>query len=338
VSERGVARVADSRMVRPRAKSVRRFLLPADYVARNGSLSEPWPLSEALAYTRWLARKHYENFPVVSFLLPRRLHQDFYNVYAFCRWADDLGDEIGDPQRSLELLDDWRRGLEAMYAGRVRHPVFVALRQTVERHRIPAEPFADLIRAFVQDQTITRYETWDQLLDYCVYSANPVGRLVLHLCGYTDEERRSLSDATCTALQLANHCQDVTRDWDKGRVYIPLDAMAPHRYSLAALEEDIRRGVASAPFRALMGEICGRARELFVKGLPLADLVDRRLGVDLELFSRGGMAILDRIAGQGYDVIAKRPALGKAAKGILLLKVLARRVIPKPREALHAYR
>ena len=318
---------------------MRRFLLPADFLAANGAGAAPWHLPESLAYTRWLARSHYENFPVVTFLLPRRLHQDFFNVYAFCRWADDLGDEIGDPLRSLELLEEWRLELAAMYAGQVRHPVFVALRETVERHRIPHQPFADLIRAFVQDQTVTRYESWDQLLDYCVYSANPVGRLVLHLTGYVDEERRRLSDFTCTALQLANHWQDVARDCEKGRAYIPLDAMAQHRYSPQALQQDIERGAASDPFRALLRDLCGRARELFAKGLPLVDLVDRRLAVDLDLFSRGGMAILDRIASQRYDVIAKRPALGKAAKGMLLLKALTRRAMARPlREAQHAYR
>jgi squalene synthase HpnC len=318
---------------------VRRFLLPADYIANNGAGTDPWLLPESLAYTRWLARSHYENFNVVSFLLPRRLHQDFYNLYAFCRWADDLGDEIGDPQRSLELLEEWRLGLSAMYAGEASHPVFVALRTTVERLGIAEQPFADLIRAFVQDQTVTRYQSWDQLLDYCVYSANPVGRLVLQLCGYTDEERRRLSDFTCTALQLANHWQDIGRDWQKDRVYLPLDVMAQHRYSVEALQQDIERGEASSACRALLEDLCARARELFHKGLPLVDTVDRRLAVDLDLFSRGGMAILDRIAGQNYDVIAKRPALGKAVKGMLLLKALGRRVIPKPlREAQHAYR
>lgn len=318
---------------------MRRFLLPAEYVALKGAGVEPWSLPEALAYTRWLARAHYENFHVVSFLLPRRLHQDFYNVYSFCRWADDLGDEIGDPRKSLELLEEWRSELAAMYRGEVRHPVYVALRETVERHHIPEQPFADLIRAFFQDQSVTRYDTWEQLLDYCVYSANPVGRLVLHLCGYSDEERRRLSDFTCTALQLANHWQDVSRDWEKGRVYIPLEVMAGHGYSVEALQADLEGGKGGQPFRAMMQDLCHRARDLFAKGLPLVDLVDRRLAVDLDLFSRGGMAILDRIAAQDYDVIAKRPALSKAAKAVLLIKALSRRSMSKPqREAQHAYR
>ena len=188
------------------------FLQPVDFVAALGTEFPPWSLAESLDYTRRLARSHYENFQLVSLLLPRRLHQDFFNVYAFCRWADDLGDEMGDTERSLVLLEWWREQLEALYNGRARHPVYVALRETVEKHDIPEEPFADLIRAFVRDQTVTRYRGYDELLAYCRYSANPVGHLVLHLCGYTDEGRRGLSDFTCTALQLANFWQDVARD------------------------------------------------------------------------------------------------------------------------------
>src|SRR5829696_6918797 len=157
-------------------------------------MGRAWSLAESLEYTRWLATHHYENFHVVSFLLPKRLHQDFYTVYAFCRWADDLGDEIGDNKESLRLLAWWREQLEAMYAGQASHPVFVALRGVVDRHSIPQEPFANLIRAFVQDQTVARYATYDELFEYCRYSANPVGRLVLHLCGYSDAERAGLSD------------------------------------------------------------------------------------------------------------------------------------------------
>src|SRR5262245_41316366 len=168
-------------------------------------MERTWDHAESLAYTRWLATHHYENFHVVSFLLPKRLHQDFYNVYAFCRWADDLGDELGDTQESLRQLAWWRGELRAMFEGALtRHPVFVALRETAAQHRLPQEPFDDLITAFEQDQTITRYRNFDELFQYCRYSANPVGRLVLGLCGYRDEARYALSDATCTALQLAN--------------------------------------------------------------------------------------------------------------------------------------
>ena len=187
-------------------------------------------LEDAQRYTRWLATHHYENFSVVSWLLPRSLHQHFYNVYAYCRWSDDLGDEVPDPARALELLDAWEDELRLIYAGS-RGAVAsspLALAETVRAKDIPFEPFSDLLRAFRQDQTVQRYPTWDDVLDYCVYSANPVGRLVLYLCDYRDEERQRLSDSTCTALQLANFWQDVSRDLEKGRIYIPLDALHAH--------------------------------------------------------------------------------------------------------------
>src|SRR5690242_6014567 len=206
-------------------------------------MDREWSHSEATAYTRWLATHHYENFHVVSFLLPKRLHQDFYNVYSFCRWADDLGDEIGDPAESLRLLEWWRGEHNAMYRGVACHPVFVALKDTVTRHDVPVEPFDRLIRAFEQDQTVTRYETFGDVFGYCTNSANPVGHLVLYLCGYRDAERQHLSDYTCTALQLANFWQDIGVDLEKGRVYLPLDLLAKHGYSLQELlrlEENAR--------------------------------------------------------------------------------------------------
>ena len=212
------------------------MLPPAEFVRNQEALAKRWTLEESLAYTRWLATHHYENFHVVSFLLPKRLHQDFYNVYAYCRWADDLGDEIGDTAESLRLLAWWREQLDAMYQGRATHPVFVALGPTARQYGIPREPFADLIDAFVQDQTVTRYRDWDELFGYCRNSANPVGRLVLYLGGYSDAERQRLSDATCTALQLANFWQDVTVDWQKDRVYIPLSVMEQHNCTLAQIE------------------------------------------------------------------------------------------------------
>lgn len=315
-----------------------RFLLPAEFVAAPGATSETWGRSDARRYTRWLARHHYENFHVVTFLLPRRLHQDFYNVYAFCRWADDLGDEIGNPELSLRLLEWWRGELARMYRGEASHPVFVALEETVRRHEIPEQPFADLIRAFVQDQTLTHYETWAQLLDYCVYSANPVGHLVLYLGGYRDAERRRLSDATCTALQLANHWQDVTRDLAKGRVYIPRELMIAHGYR----PEDLELGRYNQNFRELMQELVNRAHLLFLEGLPLADQVNRRLAVDLELFSRGGLAILEKIRAQDYNVLAARPAIGKWERLALLAGALRRlwpgRGTPAVKEAADALR
>lgn len=192
------------------------FLVPREFLRSPEALGREWALGEAEAYTRWLARRHYENFHVASLLLPRRLHQDFFNVYAFCRWADDLADELGDPAESLKWLAWWRQQTEDLFAGRATHPVFVALRSTLERHVLPKPPFLDLIRAFIQDQTVTCYLDYPDLFDYCRCSANPVGRLVLHLCGYCDPERQKLSDSTCTALQLANFCQDVGADLDRG--------------------------------------------------------------------------------------------------------------------------
>src|ERR1022692_4705669 len=296
------------------------LLPPAEFVRSPGALQRIYTPAEACHYTRWLATHHYENFHVVSFLLPKRLHQDFYNVYAYCRWADDLGDEMGDRAESLRLLDWWRAELDAMYEGRATHPVFVALLDTVRKYGIPRQPFADLIQAFVQDQAVTRYRNWDEVLAYCRYSANPVGRLVLFLCGYSDEERQRLSDATCTALQLANFWQDVTVDLLKDRIYIPLEVLGRHGYTL---EELSARRVTPA-FREAMREIVARARELFHEGLPLPSMVDRRLALDIDLFSRGGLRVLDKIAEQDYDVLSRRPAISKAERVWLLLGSLAR--------------
>jgi len=295
-------------------------LEPREFVGSVAALTRSWTPAEAAQYTRWLATHHYENFHVVSFLLPKKLHQDFYNVYSYCRWADDLGDEIGDTQESLRLLAWWRGELDRMYEGEARHPVFVALRTTVAKYGIPRQPFADLVRAFIQDQTVTRYQTWDEVLDYCVYSANPVGRLVLYLCGYSDPERQRLSDATCTALQLANFWQDVTVDQLKDRVYLPLELLRRHDYTV----EELFAHKFDARFRAVMTEAVARARALFLTGLPLCRMVDRRLAIDLELFSRGGLCVLDKIERQGYDVLSQRPKISKLQRVGLLAGTLAR--------------
>jgi squalene synthase HpnC len=295
-------------------------LLPRDYVRSPAALARQYTVPEAEAYTRWLATHHYENFHVVSFLLPKRLHQDFYNVYAYCRWADDLGDEMGDRQESLRLLAWWRGQLDAMYGGEAAHPVFVALRATVARYSIPREPFAGLIRAFEQDQTVTRYPTWEDLYGYCRNSANPVGRLVLYLCGYSDPERQRLSDFTCTALQLANFWQDVTVDLEKDRVYIPLEVLERHGYAL----EDLFARRTTPAFREVMRESVARAHQFFMEGLPLSSLVDRRLALDIDLFSRGGLRVLEKIAAQNYDVLSRRPVVSKTERVWLLLGSLAR--------------
>lgn len=296
-------------------------LQPVQFLADSDAMTRAWSSDQALSYTRWLATHHYENFHVVSFLLPKRLHQDFYNVYAFCRWSDDIGDEIGSPDESLRLLGWWRGLLHAMYEGAApAHPVFVALRQTVERHDLPRQPFDDLITAFEHDQHVTRYPDWDAVLGYCVYSANPVGRLVLYLGGYRDEERQRLSDATCTALQLANFWQDVVIDLGKNRVYLPQDLLARHGFS----EEDLFARRFSPAFRSVMEEAVEKAQGLFEQGLPLARRLDRRLALDIDLFSRGGMRVLEKIRAQGYDVLKARPAISKLERVSLLLRSLAR--------------
>jgi squalene synthase HpnC/squalene synthase HpnD len=275
-------------------------------------------IDAAQKYTRWLATHHYENFNVVSWLLPKELHQHFYNVYAYCRWADDLGDEIPDGNRAVELLDWWESELNACYKDKPSHAVFIALRETVLAQDIPKQPFADLLKAFRQDQFVKRYENWDAVIDYCVYSANPVGRLVLYLCGYRDAERQHLSDCTCTALQLANFWQDVSRDLEKGRIYIPLDIAASHEVS----EADIVAKHFTDAYPRLMKELIARTRVLFNEGLPLAKLVDTRLSIDLEMFSRGGLAVLDAIESSGYNTLQHRPSITKTKQAGLLGRLL----------------
>jgi len=287
-------------------------------------------VAEADRYTRRLATHHYENFNVASWLLPRRLHQHFYNLYAYCRWADDLGDEIADPARALELLEGWDQELRDCYAGKPSHPVFVALRQTIRACDIPIEPFSDLLVAFRQDQAVHRYPTWNGVLGYCRYSANPVGRLVLYLCGYRDAERQKLSDATCTALQLANFWQDVGRDLDKDRIYIPLEALAPHGLT----EEDIVARRFDARYVSLMKELIARTRELFEQGMPLAERVDSALRVDIEMFSRGGLAVLDSIEAIGYDTLQRRPSIPKSKQLQLLSRAIVQRIFARDQAPL----
>ena len=279
----------------------------------------------AQKYTHWLATHHYENFNVVSWLLPKALHQHFYNVYAYCRWADDLGDEVPDPMRALQLLDWWERELDLCYEGKPSHPVFVALRQTILAKDIPKQPLADLLKAFRQDQTTKRYANWDAVLGYCIYSANPVGRLVLYLCGYRDEQRQRLSDATCTALQLANFWQDASRDLDKGRIYIPLDAAAAQGLT----ESDIVERRFDDRYIRLMQDLISRTRALFAEGWPLAKMVDSRLSVDLEMFSRGGIAVLEAIEAMGYDTLHKRPAISKLKQARLLGRTLVKHLVAR---------
>ena len=273
---------------------------------------------EALEYCARLTSTHYENFSVVTWLTPRQHRPAFQSIYAFCRWSDDLGDEIGDPARSLELLDWWRDELRAMYEGRARHPVMIALMETVERYGIPPEPFHALIDAFVQDQSVTEYDTFDQLRDYCARSADPVGHLVLYVAGSYDEDNARLSDATCTALQLANFWQDVSRDLDIGRIYLPRE----DRARFGCLDDDLTARRFTPAFAELLKFEVDRTRELFEIGRPLVARIPADFAVDVDLFSRGGLAILNRIEQCGYDTLSSRPSLSKGAKVGLLARAL----------------
>lgn len=281
-------------------------------------------LVEARTYCRQLAESHYENFHVVSRFLPKALRPHFHSIYAYCRISDDLGDEVGDRSVALALLDFWGKELDACYQGHARHPVFVALAETIHACSIPKEPFADLLTAFRQDQTVTRYATMQDVLGYCRYSANPVGRLVLYACGEVNDENFRLSDATCTALQLANFWQDVRVDWSKDRVYLPQEDML--RFGVS--DETIAHGVATPEFRALLRHEVAYARSLFEEGLQLIGRVNRELAVDLDLFSRGGLEILRAIERQDCDVLSARPALSKRTKLALALRAIGGKALP----------
>jgi squalene synthase HpnC len=286
--------------------------LPASYAIPKTAPS----LEQSQQYCRDLARAHYENFSVATWFLPKKLRQDFFNVYAYCRISDDLGDEVGDTTAALALLNEWESELQACYRGTPRHPVFVALTETVRRFDIPQHEFSDLLIAFRQDQTVTRFETFSDVLAYCHYSANPVGHLVLYLCGYRDPERQQLSDYTCTALQLANFWQDVSVDYAKRRIYLPLEDM--QRFNVS--EDDILCSRNTPAFCALMRFEVARAREWFDRGLPLAGKIAKELAIDIELFSRGGQEILNAIERQDFAVLGNRPVISKPRKLALVAR------------------
>ncbi|HXD88022.1 MAG TPA: squalene synthase HpnC [Urbifossiella sp.] len=276
-------------------------------------------LAAARAYCAHVARSHYENFTVVSLLLPRRLIHHFHAVYAYCRWADDLADETAGGTKALELLAWWRRELLACYSGQPRHPVMVALRETIRRFDIPPEPFLNLLVAFEQDQRIGRYETFEQLLGYCRNSANPVGHLVLYLFECFSAERARLADDVCTGLQLANFWQDVSRDFAIGRVYLP----AEDRRRFGYADADLEANQCTPAFRELMHFEVDRARGFFDRGAKLLPLLPRAARIDVDLFIRGGRAILGAIERIDYDVWSRRPEVGMWAKARLMVQALA---------------
>ncbi len=282
-------------------------------------------LREAQAWCKHLAETHYENFHVATFFLPRVLRPHFYSVYGFCRTSDDLGDEVGDTVLATKLLAKWRGMLHECFEKPElsRHPVFVALQPSIDGCSLPVEPFDDLITAFEQDQVYTHHASLATLEEYSRFSANPVGRLVLLVSGYRDQELFGLSDEICTGLQLANFYQDVVTDWvDRGRRYLPADAM--ERFGVSNAQIEARQF--DEPFRAMMQFLVDDARARLVHGRRIVDLVDRDLASTLALFVKGGLAILDAIAAQGYDTLRARPIVTKGVKLRLLGSAVAGKV------------
>jgi squalene synthase HpnC len=273
-------------------------------------------LAEARAWCAALTKSHYENFHVATFFLPARVRPHFESIYAYCRVADDLGDEVDDPVVATRLLDSWGSMLDECYdfPERSMHPVFVALHETIRACDLPRQLFLDLVTAFKMDQIKTEYETWEELLHYSHYSANPVGRLVLCVCGYRDESIGLLSDKVCTALQLANFWQDVVEDKERGRRYLPAESMM--RFGVE--EGQIEGRVFTPEFGAMVKDLVVRTRAMLAEGGEISRRVDRELAVTLNLFRKGGDAILDGIVTQDYDVLRGRPVVTKVKKLSLL--------------------
>ncbi len=303
-------------------------------------------IEQAYAFCEKLARDHYENFPVASVLLPRRMRPPIAAIYAFARTADDFADEPGrDPAERLRLLDDFRAQLHAAVRDIVQRgdatdhaegpsppatapgsaaadetsPLFVALRHTIEHHQLPVQLFEDLLSAFRQDVVVHRYETWDDVQDYCRRSANPVGRLVLRVAGIVDDDADAASDAVCTALQLANFWQDLGTDWRNGRLYVPAEEARRH----GAKERDLDGPAMTPQWAAAVGGCVERTRRLFERGRPVTAVVGGRLRLELRATWLGGVRILDKIEALGCDTLHRRPKLGatdaaRIAAGVLL--------------------
>lgn len=322
---------------------------PSRQDAGDANTAEPMPLGEAYGYCAALARSHYENFNVGGWITPKDKLPHVYAIYAWCRMVDDLGDEsvpcesaphpqAGRPDKAvtehrLARLQWWDEELEAMYRGTPTHPISIAVQQTVREFDIPPEPFHRLIHANVMDQGSGRFQTLDDVLEYCTYSANPVGHLYLHLFGFAERRLLTLSDQTCTALQLTNFWQDIRRDYqERGRVYLPRVDM--DRFGVS--ESDIANGNVTNAFRSLLRQECEVAMKMFRQGAPLVDELDRKARLPVALFTRGGVAVLDAIRRQKYDVLSHRPALSKQQKAWLLAsawlgnKLGTRYGLPKP--------
>lgn len=284
-----------------------------------------WSLDDARAYCRMWARKQYENFHVVSFLIPRQFRQDFFNIYAYCRWADNLADEVAEPDESRALLDWWEAQLRLCYSGSPAHPVLLALQNTIQSRQLDIRPFLDLLTAFRQDQLVHRYRDDQELLNYCRFSANPVGRILLSLADSDTHDNLHLSDQICTGLQLANFCQDISRDAERGRIYVPKQRWDAHSVDESSL---LARTVSPAA-RAMLAEWVESVRGYLKRGWPLVDQVPGWLACDVDLFVRGGLGILQCIERSEFDVWTRRPTVSKPHKFQLLLRALAGRVLPR---------
>ncbi len=279
---------------------------------------QPLDLIQSQMYCKRLAKSHYENFSVASWLLPKGLRQDFFNIYAYCRWSDDLADEVGSRAESLRLLQWWREELFACFSGTARHPVFVALAETIRLHSLSRDPFQHLLDAFVQDQTVTRYGSQSEVLDYCRGSANPVGRILLQVARVADPASQQLSDRICTGLQIANFCQDLRQDALLGRIYLPKDLW--NRFQLT--EREILAGTRSDALRFALKVWVDLARTCLVGGLPLVKQTPRWLARDIQLFARGGLTILNNIALANFDVWTHPIEVTKKQKAALLLRAM----------------
>ncbi len=281
----------------------------------------------ALDHCRRIARSHYENFTVVSRFLPRTLRQDFYNFYAYCRWSDDIADEV-EEHRRLPLLNWWHQQLCLCYSGRPAHPVMLALQQTIQSHQIPITTLEDLLSAFRQDQSKLRYRDDAELLEYCRRSANPVGRVILKFGKADSDPNLELSDSICSGLQLANFCQDMSRDAAINRIYAPRVLWTKH----GVTESMILDAKCTPQLQAMLAEWVRVSREFFTRGGSLVDRVPKWLAVDVDLFIRGGLAILNLIEAQNYDVWTSRPKLSNFEKARLLCQSLVFRFT---RKSLH---
>ena len=295
-------------------------------LTQTSRTSRSTTVDEAFAYCASLTNAHYENFPVASLFLPAEKRPYIQSIYAFARTADDFADDPGRSERErLQLLENWTNQLQRCYlideeksSAGAEHPVFIALKETIRHLDIPIEPLADLLTAFSMDVRKKRFATFDEVLYYCKHSANPVGRVVLMIFGYRDEELFLYSDKICTALQLANFWQDMAIDFKKNRVYIPQDDLIRFSYG----EGELRKGVVDERFRALMRFEVERTRELFYQGAPLPSLVDKDLQLELKFVWFGGMAILRKIERVGFDVFRRPPVLHVGNKLAIFLRGL----------------